>query len=492
MIDTPLFPVNYSGDTAYAALGIPEGARPVKANARREYVAGGNGMLPTNYPRVLSNAVDDIAREIGWRSYDAMLTDPAVQSAVRVLVLAIVADGPQVTPCYKTTPGQEEGPKEKRAREMAEFGQRYLGRSNVDIFGASVDLLMACCYGSRLAEQVCVECEVGDDAGLLVLDKLKVKPRTAWRYVVDGTNEVLGIQAAQADPKQPLLQFMPRDKFAIVSWMPNEGDPRGTSILRAAYNAWNLKIMTWPQYFQHLTQFGGNSVVAELPPNAVPVTPLDGYGNPIPGPQQSPAEAMLEQLVAWQSGSALAIANGAKVYTVGGTGDGSAFTKSVDLFNREITQAILYQTRATLEAEHGSKADTDSSADIFGLLVRYGRSLLSGVYRRDVIHRGIEINFGKADADEFCPEVSFGETEHQDYASLWTAFASLVSSGALDPSQIPGMCQKIGIPVPDMDAMARLYKQQEQQMKAAEKALEAPAPGEEDKSTPPKAKEDGR
>jgi hypothetical protein len=433
------------GGSYLAGLGMPGGSTPARVAPTREVVAGGSGLFSPSYPRMLSSAVDDISREVGWRSYDAMLTDPAVSSAVQTLILAIIADGVQVHPNIKPTPGKPEDARQRRSREMAEFGERYLNRPRVDLLGASCDLLMGCCYGSRLAEVTLAECETGDDAGLLVLDRLKGKPRSSWRYVVDPTNEVTGIAASSVDSNSSPV-YLPRDKFAILSWMPREGDPRGVSILRPAYNAWSLKVQAWPLYFRHLCQFGGSALVGELGEGG-PAKVYDASGNLVTAEQ-----GMLDQLLRFQGGSAIAHGHGGRIYTVGGQGDGSAFTKAIELLDRQITQAMLCQTRATKEAQHGSKADSEGGADIFGLLVRYGRDLLASVLRKDVLRLGLEINFGRADAEEFCPHLSLGETEHQDRAAMLDAFTRAYSSGFIDDSQVPEISALLGIPQPDMKA----------------------------------------
>ena len=465
MADDVTYNLTYDTGSMLAGLGMPVGLKPTRVAPTREVMAGGHSAFSLTYPQMLSNSADDLAREVGPNFYDAMLTDPAVASAVGTLILAIIADGPQVQPNIKATPGKDEDPKQRRSREMAEFGQRYLSRPSVDILGGSVDLLMGFCYGARLAEQTLAECTVGDDAGLLVLDRLKGKPRRAWNFIVDPTWEVIGIAGLKAGTQERI--FLPREKFAILSWMPREGDPRGISGLRAAFNAWNLKTQSYPQYFQHLRQFAGDSVVGEVAEGAVP-TP-----DPTTGMMIEPTESMLRQLLSWQAGSAMAHGHGAKVYTVGGTGDGSVFTKAIETFNQEITQAILYQTRATKEAQHGSKADSEGGADIFGLLVRYGRNLLGGVFRRDIIRHGIEVNFGAADADEFCPTVSFGCTEHQDKAPLMLAVAKLWQSKFLDESQVPELCTTMGIPVPSMEA---LQMRLDREKAATELAINPPPP----------------
>ena len=99
------------------------------------------------------------------------------------------------------------------------------------------------------------------------------------------------------------------------------------------------------------------------------------------------------------------------MYTIPPQGAGEVFHNAVDLFNREIVHGILFQTRATTEAQHGSKADSQTGQDIFGLLVDAGRQMLGATLREDAFRHLIALNFGQDVADEFTPLVTFGTKE---------------------------------------------------------------------------------
>jgi len=200
-----------------------------------------------------------------------------------------------------------------------------------------------------------------------------VKPRHTVGFVVDAYNRILGITAAIPGVAQPVQQgtwvdpaslpnLLPRDKFLLYSFRPKHGDPRGSSILRPAYNPWNLKQQAVREWLRYITQFASPSLVGEVAPTAIPEAPTDSLGNPqldtngIPLPAISPQVSMANQLAAFRNGSALAIASGAKVTALFSSGDGKAFIEFVDYCDRQITKDVLGQTLASEEAKHQSRA----------------------------------------------------------------------------------------------------------------------------------------
>jgi hypothetical protein len=104
---------------------------------------------------------------------------------------------------------------------------------------------------------------------------IKPKPLTATAFVVDAYMNVLGLLGAKPghgapsyagaviDPKSD--QILPREKFAIFTFRPKHGDPRGTSILRPAYAAWWMKWQVHQEYLKYLAQFAGPGLIGTRP-----------------------------------------------------------------------------------------------------------------------------------------------------------------------------------------------------------------------------------
>jgi hypothetical protein len=261
---------------------------------------------------------------------------------------------------------------------------------------------------------------------------------------------VLGVLCRR--PAREARVFLPREKVVILTWDPTDADPRGTSVLRPAVEPCNLKRLVWPQLYKHACQFGSASLLGKTAPGEVDRHPVDEDGLPIPGSSLvSPQQFMASQLVNFQNGSVLVVPSGAEVVPIQPQGDGAVFHEAVNLFNREIVQAILMQTRATREAEHGSRADSETGQDIFGLLVESGRAMLAGTLRDDCFRQLVALNYGQDVADEFTPLVTFG-AHNRDRAAQWNAVANLMRSGYFGDSQLEEVDSMMGLPIRDAQA----------------------------------------
>jgi phage gp29-like protein len=175
----------------------------------------------------------------------------------------------------------------------------------------------------------------------------------------------------------------------------------------------------------------------------VPV--YDDPTSPTPTSYKDPVLHTVEQLQNLRNGSV-----GAGVDTpltvIAPQNVGEAFQAGVDLFNREIATGILATTRATQEAEHGSRADSTTAQDVVGLLVAYIRGWLAATVRADVLAPLVLRNFGP-DALALLPVVHLAKTEQQDFATDANAVAQLERAGYLAPSQKPQIDARLGLPV---------------------------------------------
>ncbi len=430
---------------------LPDAARIGRPDLTREYVASGASYHAASVPLALPTTIDDVMRERGARHYEWMMTDPVVSASVHTLKLAILAGGMDLKAAVSAKPGAKElDPDEALAADVVKFCWRCVERCR-GWHAFLMGLLGAAAFGNRMAEKVFEVAKGGPDAGKLVWKSIKVKPRDAWQFVVDDAMNVLGVLFRRPDRTRA---FLPREKVVILSWDPADADPRGTSVLRPAVEPCNLKRLIWPQLYKHACQFGSASLLGKTAPGEVDRHPVDEEGLPIPGASPvSPQQFMAGQLVNFQNGSVLVVPSGAEVAPIQPQGDGAVFHRAIDLFNREIVQAILMQTRATREAEHGSKADSETGQDIFGLLVASGREMLAATLRDDAFRQLVALNYGQDVADEFTPLVTFG-TQNQDRAAQWSAVANLMGSGYFGESQLEEVDSMMGLPIRDAKADA--------------------------------------
>jgi hypothetical protein len=170
------------------------------------------------------------------------------------------------------------------------------------------EMLDALAFGNKIAEQIYDLDRDDDGKPRLFIKALKIKPRVSTAFVVDAYQNVLGVLALLPGRGYPVVtgsvigdpskipNLLPREKFAIFPWNAHDGDPRGTSLLRAVYNPWWLKIQVWGEYAKYLAQFAGPSLIGYTAPGQVAVPPMDALGNPIPGaPLITPEQAMLKR-----------------------------------------------------------------------------------------------------------------------------------------------------------------------------------------------------
>lgn len=476
-------------DLEYPALVVGAGvgvmAAPATVRRDREYALGPTGYGAPGIPQALGVGFDSLTQTHGLKVYESMLCDPAVSGSFDVLRLGVLSTGLQLAPAVTAEPGVDPAtdPRAATAMEVKELCERAIKACDSDFDAVAFELLEALAFGNRLAEITWRVVETGPDKGRLFPARVKPKPKGGLEYVVDSTNEILSIRAVSAETGSHVL--LPPEKFVRFTWSPKDGDPRGSSVLRPAFDAWSLKIQVWPEYFASLQQFGSPSLIGITAESEPARLPEDDDGNPIEGSTPiSPQAALAERLSKFRNGRAIALPFGTSVTVVGGQGNGEAFRLAVDLFNREIALAILKNTRTTLESKHGSKADGEVGQDVTGLTISWARRSLARVIRDQLLWAIVSYNLGPEVADEFTPTVTFGDAEQQDIPAVAKAVADLMRASYFTEAQLPHMDARLGIP-PRSPGEARVATatKPEPDPKTGEDAAD---PNAEDDKEPPK------
>ncbi len=476
-----------------------------KAVIQAEYVSGGGHIFLSNYLRSLPQYIDDTTRDLGDDLYERMLLDPQVNSCLRTIKLSVLANGIRLNPAVELDnlegesdddPEQiQEGnqPRDhigrwrtktndelvadqlseeddlkakqaivegKMAAEICDFCTDVLehleGRPFLDI---CYEMLDGMALGNKVAEQVYDLDTDPEGRQRLYLKKLKVKPRQSTSFVVDPYNNVLGLLAILPGKGFPVTvgsvigtpdhmpNLLPREKFAVFAWGQNNSDPRGSSILRAVYNPWWVKMQIWGEYCKYLAQFAGPGLVGTTSQDAFDRQPTDSLGNPIPGaPLITPEQAMLSALQGFRSSSVIALPHGSDVKPINVGGDGEAFLKGLELCNKEISKGILCQTLATEEGLHQAKAAADTHQDVLDMVVYHAKLMLETMIRRDILEPLVKYNYGHEAARRLTPKVLLTASQQHNWAKDATAVSALMSSQYLDPSQFQEMDARLGLP----------------------------------------------
>lgn len=408
--------------------------QPAKAKLTQEYVTGGPLVWYGARVQTLPPYIDDLTFELGDDLYERMLNDPMVNASLTILRASILEESATLVPAIDDSSADGY----QQSADLVPWCQAVIDDLEIALDDVLFDLLGCLAFGSRVAEQVYENDSTYTGNAQIILRALKVKPRTATAFVVDPYMNVLGL-LGQVEGRPMTLD---RDRFAVLSFRPVNSDPRGSTLLRAAYNGYELKMRTWPEYLRYLVQFASPSLFGTTAPNAADEPLYNEAGQPT-GSFITAVEALLEKMLLYQNGSAMAAPNGTAVNAMWSQGEGKAFLEAFRLFDRQIAMGIVGQTRALLEAEFGSKADSSTANDILTTLVRQMKRAVCRMLRTDVLRLLVRYNFGPA-YERLTPYVTLGETEPQDWSARMTAAAG--AGYLLDPSQWPGIDELLNLP----------------------------------------------
>lgn len=427
------------------------------ADMKRDYVAASLLRFFAGYLQSLPHPVDDIAADFGQDIYARMMHDPQVASTVNTLKHQALS-APLSLPCMR----QDSDGDYPMACEVRDFCDRALSGMDTPLTDVLWNLLDALPYGNKVAEIVLRPGD-GPDAGRLTLRAIKPKPFDVTAFVVDNYNNVIGLLAIEPgvtisgvlqrwfDDPQQVPNLLPRDKFAVLTCRAKDGDPRGQSLLRPAYNPWYLKTTIWPEYLKFLGQFGTPGLVAETSAEAIGNVALlnpdgtaqvDANGNALYG---TPQQALLQVLLAYHNSAVAALPPGCKISPMQVASNGEAFDSAIDLFNREIEKGVTGQTLATSEGEHQARAASETHATVLGDTAGYARTITETMLYRDILKPLVLKNFGPG-AAPLTPMPSFSDTSPGDLTPKWAAAAALQTSGYLDPSQYDKLDAALGLP----------------------------------------------
>lgn len=453
---------------------MPDSAASDKKRLQSEYVAGGYHAGLAAVRSVLPQYVDDISRRFGREVYAEMVQDSTVESALSTRKLAVLADGIRVSPAFDAPTGRAPAIGDvKRAEQssvLADFVERCLENCDQDITEIADALLDGLQFGSRVSE-ITLRPGIGQDAGRLVLGKVKPKSVDDVAFVVDQFLNVQGFQYRRPGfngitggiAGDEWVDFIPRHKFVVFSHGAQDGDPRGNSVLRAAYTPWFIKTQVVPEFFKFLRQFASPSIIGKTPTPEVNAaasgdqTKYNDLGEPVYTSEGDPVivtaeQVLLDRLLAWVNAYAIAVPGGTEIDFLQSTGNGEAFLSACDWFDRQINAAILGTDGMTMSAKNDSKSSKEVGQDVVGLRVSADRRALGRAMTRDIARLLVRVNFGD-DALNLCPVISATAVESQDWAEEVKAVASLTSSGYLHESQFPEIDERLGLPERDMDAI---------------------------------------
>ena len=466
---------------------IKKQAEIPQADLSKEFVAGGS-LFSTGGTRTLPQANDDVLRELGGDVYDCMARDPDVSSCLMLLVNMVLADGVQISNAVG-----EKDPRHKKGIEVNDFCVFSTGKLKKFRNTLEAMLKNALIFGNKVAEQTYELAPDQNKKRRLILKYLKPKPRKTTAFVVDEFMNVLGLAYVKAGVAGGLsisldgLKILPREKFAVLTLRSEDGDPRGSSSIRSAFNAYNLKTLTYPEYLRFLIQYALASLIAKLPEKAKDEPLRDATGQVTLNPNGSPklvsaSDALAARLNQFRNGTYLIVPHDTEIDPLEVKGEGKAFLSAFTLFGQEITRAILFQTLATREGQHGTRAESQQKMTVLDMLVWWLKGQVAEMIREDILKPLVRYNFGDEAAEELTPVVSLGDSERRDWAidaaaavdlgpmvtdSQWTHITRMLSLPDPEKGEVLPMRTRVAKPTPQSATDEPETEKQDKQKRAA-------------------------
>lgn len=416
------------------------------------------GFLQTD--RALAQTIDDAERDFGPDIYERMANDAMLGGAEAYLKILTLSVDLHVTPCIEEPRPHAPASKHAefaKARVAADFCQAFVDRLAITdrpIRKILWEMLDAMHKGHRLAEIDAEIVESGALAGRVVPRSIRPKPRQNYAFVLDEYNSLRGVIAVVPGVSIALrngivygLDRIPNaiapSKLMLLTFGGKDGDPRGQSWFRRAYDPWYRKQIVKPEAVKTAVQFGGGMITAIAPEDINQVNVQD----PVSGKTvhiQAAIQSILQQL---SNGGTATFPGGTKVEVHRPDSNGQYFEDFFDRCDREMVTTFLLSGRAMLEARHGSKADTGASQDVVDDLVQFVRREICDMLTHRLFRPFVEMNFGAAFAERYTPVATMLKMSRPDFAINATAVASLVTAGYIDPSQLPDIDREIlGLP----------------------------------------------
>lgn len=441
----------------------------IRLNAGAYGVAGIANSLAT-----LPQYIDDLHLTLGNQIYDRMMKDPMVKAGVDTAVAMILADDIQwqatfdappeeldeIDPALKESVAQANAVQAdfKNAEEALKFWEEILKSMKKPMKLRVAECLKpSLVNGHKVAEKVC---DIRD--GMLVLLDLRPLPRDLIQLVVDDKMDFVGIVQAgifttsEEIKKEELDEDMqtlsgrpiyPAEKFSLFTHEPIDNDPRGTSILRAAYNSWYVKQTFYAGLAKGMNQLATPSIIAIEGEETL------GTGEEDDGTLGEITDGLdtLAALTGLQNGSVATVPHGTVIHQIGGTDVAANFTNAFSLVDSQILYAILSQNRSNKEAEHGSRADSETGKNIVDVLMSLKRMAVESVLY-DLAFGIFEANFGLNWARRYTPIPKLSAGPQEDFSKNASAVAALHNAAYIADDQLPEIDIKLGLPRRSMKA----------------------------------------
>jgi hypothetical protein len=384
---------------------------------------------------------DDLSSEMGLKVYQEMRRDPAVSAAFEVLKGVILNTTFKVE--RKSKPRSEE-----MAQMLADFCDAALSEAEVPLPLVLDEALDALAIGAQPCEIIW---RVGSWEGQLrlMIQSIEAKPREDVGLVVDEFGRLVGytarkdgglsVQVGSVDE----AELLPLEKFFCLR--------EKASVIRPAFNAFHLKTKVIPELFRQLVNFAQGKYVGFMPEDSNTPSTIPNE----PGSQealQTPEQQMLETLAGLSGGEAAVFAAGSQVIIDhGDAAAGRAFIEALDWCDKQAAMGVLALAQAMVEAQHSSKASSETAFQGLIMLNQRRREKLANEITRQILRPLVRLNFGE-EALVDAPVMAVERDVMAERAFLMDAVARLFASGFIHSSQQARLDSDLGLPERDLEA----------------------------------------
>ena len=424
------------------------GVVQLDANLTEKYL--GQGLLGLGpYLTVLDNrSANEIVCEHGYAILRKMLADSEVDASVDALIQAATSQ-----PATFSSQIEEGEPGWLKAKGIADFVTYAFNQIPIDDWKKE-QLRNTLAFGNGVSELDWDVVGEGQYEGKFIYKGLRPQRPEDYGFITDrwgtifgvaplglasGTFFPLGNLVPLSTDKETILKgAVPRYKLAIWTWEQRGMDPRGTSILIPAYVPWWSKQRAIEEWSCWLGRYAQPSIWATPGPNAIPT--CDPRTNVV----TQPTEALLNALLNFRSGSALALPFGSTVQLLSASGSVEPFLKSIEMFNQEITRAILGQHLATAEGTTSSKPGAELHALVLRMLINSIRQYMLRQMTVELVRPLVQANYGLVE-DKFIPSLSLGDDD--GFPPSVTEVAVLFQAGYFTEDQLRVLDKRLGFPI---------------------------------------------
>lgn len=415
-------------------VAIPPEAEIVAANGAWAAVGALN-------MQVLSNGINSRGERLDPLVIEAMLDDAMVRACVDTRKLKMLCGELRFHPSVEEGDDLSKGDP-AMARWSAEFCKRAHDNMPTPIPVWAWGFAEYLVYGHKVAEKVLEPVLEGPDAGLYYLKDLKVKGRWSYHLATDPFYNPVAVYAQTAWGPA----YIEWRHFFVMSNQPTDSDPRGTSILRGAKEAWRRKQRRLFSQCKGDDQFGTPSAKVILPENAmVESQHLKPNGKPYTTVEWT--RKVLEDGL--ENGSAIVFPHGTEVDPFESSRDGSQLHNSISYDDREIARGIINTNGAgILEPEHYTQGNGEHAQSKERGLADFDRDAFVAAVRYQVFHYILEESINRKFADMYTPRITLGEMFVDDFLKMASPLSVMGQAGLLHQSQLDYLMSLAGFPRP--------------------------------------------